>query len=225
MTMYDVKFYGVNWYYRIGGDMLIMSPSVAIYNRSPVNARFEVTLLKQFGSKKDVLEIQYVMGEKEYVTLYEPTMYLDNGEWKETDDRRVPQKFLETYKTFCCRAEEDKRAREETTKSKSIYAIKFYGMIEWVGITHPRVAIALSSKNMDGCNSYTDKPVYFIACILDRFKGNKNVIKLIFDEGVDYIPLFNPKMHYDVKEEKWIECEESPIPGKILKCYIKHLQK
>jgi hypothetical protein len=74
----------------------------------------------------------------------------------------------------------------------------------------------------DSC--LTKNSVIFTATVLKEYKGNKYVIKLVADSGETcYIPLFNAHMYYDEEKMKWDYCNESPIPGKILKCYVEHL--
>ena len=82
MTIYDLKLYGA-YFPRLAGvaKVTLADRPGGVLEKAPKEYRFEVELLKQYGSKQDVLELQYTDGRKEYVTLYEPTMYLEDDEW------------------------------------------------------------------------------------------------------------------------------------------------
>lgn len=215
MTIYDLKLYGVHFPRLIGDSKVLLSQNrEEVYAKAPRHFRFEVEVLKQYGSKQNVLQLQFVSGHTEYITLYEPAMYLDQDEWKPAEYREVAEAFLEVY--------DELRDAEAQEKPTSIFDLIFYGLLEDFGFKTPRVVISLS--RVTRARELSKNSVLFTAEILKEFKGNKYVIKAVTAEGeICYIPLFNANMYYDEKNMKWDYCNESPIPGKILKCYIKHL--
>ena len=104
----------------------------------------------------------------------------------------------------------------------SIFDYTFYGSVEDVAIKPTMVEISLSKASLE--QRLTKSSILFTATILKEYKGKKYVIKQTTDSGETcYIPLFNANMYYDEVRRNWSYCNESPIPGKILRCYVKHL--
>ena len=217
MTIYDLKLYGVRSLRLAGEDEVTLSQEVPVTYGKPSRGLmfvFEVAVLEQYGSKKDVLELQFNDGHTEYVTLYEPSLYLDNGDWKPAKDRKVAEKFLAKY--------EELKEIEAIGKNQSIFDLTFYGWLADNGLRAPSVEISLFRGDAE--RVLVDDGIPFTAIVLKEYKGNKYVIKAVAeDDEIYYIPLFNANMYFDERKRRWLTCNESPIPNKILKCYIKYL--
>ena len=211
MTIYDVKFYGVCYPKLIGDFRLMLYQSMeGDYQKAPQHFRFEVTLLKSFYGKKDVLQLQWVGRNVEYLTLQEPSMCFEDGMWHPCESSKVTKAFLEEYEKMHSQKKADKHA--------SLFELTFYGRIrDWEG-GNPNVTISLSNASELG-------RIVLIAEVLKEFKGNKYVVKLETNGNVDYIPLFNEKMYYDIETDMWLEGMKSLIPIQILECYIKYLNE
>lgn len=216
MTIYDVKFYGAYFPTKRGVCTVRMSQAMFTVDKGlPDDVKFEAEILRKFEGKKNVLKLKFKDNTVKYETLYEPGYCYENGSWKETTYREAPKAFFKEYSRLVSKA----RANKQT----SIFEMTFYGVFEDVGLTSPLVEMSLSKavQNQElGANG-----VLFTAKVLKEFKGNKYVVKLMSEETVEYISLFNHSVCYDTETGKWIQCLESPIPGKILKCYIKHLNE
>ena len=215
MTIYDLKLYGVHFPRLVGGTKAILSHNqIEAYGKAPHEYRFEVTVLKEYGTKQDVLWLQFVDGHSEYITLYEPFMYLEDGEWKPAQHRNVAEAFLAKYNEI--------KEIQEIGINANIFELTFYGIQEDFCVKPKRVEISLSRASRDRC--LTKNSMLFTATILKEYKGNKYVIKLLAEGGETcYIPLFDANMYYDEEKRRWEYCNESPIPGKILKCYVQYL--
>lgn len=215
MTIYDLTLYGVHFPRLIGDTKVILADTPEeVYSKAPKEYRFEVTALEQYGSKKDVLQLKFVDGHTEYITMHEPVMYLEDGEWKPAEHKEVVEEFLTLHASL-----KEEKSIENIT---SIFDLVFYGVQEDLGIKFKKVKISLSKVIRDEC--LTKDSIFFDATILKEYKGNKYVVKAVTDWGeITYIPLFNANMYYDEEKKRWEYCNESPIPGKILKCYVKHL--
>ena len=215
MTIYDLKLYGAFFTHLLGGgEVRLTNERAELPERTPYVYKFEATVLKQYGSKQDVLELQFDDGHTEHVTLYEPSMYLDDGEWKTAKDRKVAEKFLEKY--------EELKEMDEIGKNQSIFDLTFYGWLADNGLRAPSVEISLCRGNPE--RVLIDDGIPFTATVLKEYKGNKYVVKAVnaLDETY-YIPLFNANMYYDKGKRRWAYGNESSIPSKILKCYVKYL--
>ncbi len=215
MTIYDLKLYGVYFPQLVGGGHVRLSTErIEVRASRGYVYKFEVTALKQYGTKQDVLELQFDDGHTEYITLYEPSMYLNEGEWKLAKDRIVAASFLSKY--------EELKEEEAIGSTPSIFDLTFYGLLEDVGLKMLKTKIFLSRASRD--RELTQNSILFTATVLKEYKGNKYVIKVVtVDNVICYIPLFKANMCYDNDNRIWVSCSESPIPGKILKCYVKHL--
>lgn len=215
MNIYDLKLYGVYMPRLVGGRRVMLAAERAeVHPKSPREFRFEVVALKQYGTKKDVLWLRFVDGHSEYTTLYEPYMCLDNGEWQSTHLGDVSEAFLAKYNEV--------KEIEALESKSSIFDFTFYGLVEDSAIKPQMVEISLSRVRLEQC--LTKNSVMFTATILKEYKGKKYVIKQTADSGETcYIPLFNANMYYDEVRKNWSYCNESLIPGKIMKCYVKHL--
>ena len=219
MTIYDLKLYGAYSVRLAGGyDVRLLQEMPITYGKvsREYMFAFEATVLKQYGSKQDVLQLQFVDGHTEYITLYEPSMYLDDGEWKLSKDRKVAEIFLEKYNEL--------KELETIGKNPSIFDLTFYGVMEDIGLKAPIAKVSLSRTTRD--SKIASNSILFTANVLKEYKGNKYVIKAeTTDNVICYIPLFNANMYYDEAKKRWSYCNESSIPGQILKCYIKHLNE
>ena len=217
MTIYDLKLYGVCFPRLIGDYRISLSQDMEkVYAKAPKEYRFEVTALKQYGSKQDVLQLQFVDGHTEYITLYEPTMYMDEGEWRATKSKNVAEKFLSVYNEL--------KEFEALEKNTSIFDLTFYGLLEDIGLKMLRAKVALSLVTIE--EAITSDCVLFTATILKEYKGKKYVIRGVIEEGkLCYIPLFEANMHYVSEKGCWDYCNESPIPNEILKCYVEYLNR
>lgn len=217
MTIYDAKFYGVHYPKAKGDSKVLLSGSKEeVYEKAPEQFWFEVTLLKRYGSMKDVLRLQFVRGDVEYVTLYGPAMYLEDGEWKPTENMGVAKAFLKEYEKL------ENKLKEETI---SIFDITFFGALQDVGLFKPKAVVSISRENLEGNNSLSSDAIRFTARVLKKFRGKKYILELTSKDYVDYMPLFDNKLCYDSQINLWVPCNESPIPTKILKCYIKYLNE
>ena len=218
MNIYDLKLYGVRSLLLAGGDEVTLSQEVPLtYGKATRGFMFmfEVTVLKQYGSKQDVLQLQFVDGHTEYVTLHEPSMYLEeDGEWKLAKDRKVAEKFLAKYNEL--------NDMEAIGENPDIFNLTFYGIQEEYGVATPKVEVSLSKTIRD--RMVSEKNVSFTAEILPEHRGKKYVIKAVTDAGeICYISLFNPNEYYDEDKRRWDYCNWTHIPCKILECYVKHL--
>jgi len=215
MTIYDLKLYGA-YFPRLTGvaKVMLTERPEELHEKVPIEYRFEVEALKQYGSKQDVLELQFMDGHKECVTLYEPAMHLDCGEWKCSGNNDVAQAFLKMYELL--------KEKETIDSAQSIFDLTFYGMIEDTGLQMLSAEVFLFKVARD--SALTKGSVLFNAVVLKEYRGKKYVVKGTTEEGVEaYIPLFEANLYYDVAKKKWSYCNENPIPGEILKCYVKYL--
>lgn len=217
MTIYDLKLYGA-YFPRLAGNpkVTLADRPEGVLEKAPREYRFEVQLLERYGSKQDVLELQFLDGHKEYVTLYEPTMYLEDGEWHLSENNDVGEAFLAMYELL--------QEKETVDSAGSIFDYTFYGVLEEDGLKTFRAKVFTFKVARDGVLTKYSMP--FTAVILKEYRGRKYVVKCTIEEGVEaYIPLFQANVYYDVDERKWRFCNENPIPREILKCYVKYLNE
>ena len=217
MTIYDLKLYGA-YFPRLAGNakVTLADRPEGVLEKAPREYRFEVELLKQYGSKQDVLELQYTDGHREYVTLYEPTMYLEDGEWHPSENNDVAEAFLKMYELL--------QEKETVDSAESIFDYTFYGVLEDIGLKMLKAKVF--TFNVARNSVLTKGSVPFTAVVLKEYRGKQYVVKCTAEEGVEaYIPLFQANVYYDVTKKKWNFCNESPIPGEILKCYVKYLNE
>lgn len=216
MTIYDLKLYGVHFPRLIGGANVALADSPEeVFGKAQREYRFEVEVLEQYGSKQDVLQLQFLDGHKEYVTLHEPHMYLDDGEWKPSENN-VAEAFLTMYELL--------KEKETVDIAQSIFDLNFYGMLEDFGLKRLRAKVFLFKVVRD--NELTKGSTLFNAIVLKEYKGKKYVVHAITDEGDEaYIPLFEANRYYNAIKRVWDCCNESPIPGEILECYVKYLNE
>lgn len=215
MTIYDLKLYGA-YFPRLAGNpkVTLTDRPEGVLEKAPSEYRFEVELLKQYGSKQDVLELQFLDGHKEYVTLYEPTMYLDDGEWKVTENNDAAEAFLTMYELL--------KEKETIDKAQSIFEHTFYGFQQNLCFGLPKVSVYLSKTARD--KSSSKGGFYFTATVLKEYKAKKYVVKIVPDKGETcYICLFNSTMYTAEGRRAWGCCDASPIPNEIMKCYIEYL--
>lgn len=215
MTIYDLKLYGAHFPRLIGDTKVTLADRPEeVFEKVPREYRFEVEVLKQYGSKQDVLQLQFLDGHKEYVTLYEPTMYLDDGEWKSSENNDVAKAFLTMYELL--------KEKETIDSTQSIFDLNFYGMLEDFGLKRLRAKVSLFKVVRD--NELTKGSTLFNAIVLKEYKCKKYVVHAITDEGDEaYIPLFEANTYYNATKRIWDYCNESPIPAEILKCYVEYL--
>lgn len=218
MTIYDLKLYGVYLPQLAGRYKVVwkkeMDASYVKCIRDGMFA-FEATVLKQYGSKQDVLQLQFRDGHTEYVTLHEPAMYLDDGEWKEAKERNVAEMFLEKY--------EELKEMECIGENMSIFDLTFYGLQDEMGCGIKKVEVFLSRAKRD--NALSANSLLFTATVLKAYKAKNYVVKAVTSGGaICYIPLFDDNMYYDGEKKKWEYCPNKiVIPKEILKCYVKYL--
>ncbi len=216
MTIYDLKLYGVHMPRLTGESRVILSQErERVDALAPKCYRFEATVLKKYGSKEDVLCLQFAGRPAEYVTLYPPTLYLEDGEWLPSTNSKVAEAFLEHYKCLTDTSSED--------KSNSIFDYIFYGQLTYSALSTTQAIVSLSKDIMK--QPISNDSVLFSACVLKEFKGNKYVVRVKSGKETAYIPLFNDQMYYDETINRWEKCNKNPIPNKILKCYIKHMSE
>lgn len=101
MTIYDVKFYGVYFRYKLEFS------GVNIYSKKELrhavpgfeNSFFEVTVLREYEGKKDVLKLVFEDGEVAYETLNYPYLYVDTEDniWRKSNDISTPEAFMKAY--------------------------------------------------------------------------------------------------------------------------------
>ena len=100
--IYGRRYIGVYYQYKMkfSGVALFKTKSDVKVNVSFENLFFEVSLLREFEGKKDILLLEFEDGTTEYEKLFEPGMYYDKDKntWEETAYREVPKKFLELIK-------------------------------------------------------------------------------------------------------------------------------
>ncbi|MBQ8043817.1 MAG: hypothetical protein IJ272_06695 [Clostridia bacterium] len=211
MTIYDLKLYGA-YFPRLAGVAKVTLADLpgGVLEKAPREYRFEVELLKQYGSKRDVLELQYPDGRKEHVTLYEPTMYLEDGEWYLSENNDVAEAFLAMYELL--------QEKETVDSAGSIFDYTFYGLLD----KEFKAKVSLFKVARD--REFTEGDMLFTAVVLKKYKGKDYVVKCVREGGeATYIPLFQSNIYYDIIRMRWNNCSENPIPGEILKCYIKYL--
>ncbi len=99
MTMYDVKFYGVHFYYE--SEFSDVSIYATKEEAHPVpgfsNRLFEVVVLKEHEGQQDVLKLEFEDGTCEYKTLYAPYLYFDDGKWRKAPNASTPEEFMKAY--------------------------------------------------------------------------------------------------------------------------------
>lgn len=217
MTIYDLKLYGGHFPRLIGGfNVALAEHPDEVFGKVPREYRFEVEVLKQYGSKQDVLQLSFLEGHTEYVTLHEPHMYLDDGEWKSSENNDVAEAFLAMYELL--------KEKETIDSAQSIFDLTFYGMLEDIGLKRLKAKVSLFKVIRD--NELTKGSELFTAIVLKEYKGKKYVVHAITDEGDEaYIPLFEANTYYNATKRIWDYCNESPIPNEILKCYVKYLNE
>lgn len=101
MSIYDVKFYGVYFRYKFdfsGVSMFVRKEDMHCipgFN----NSFFEITLLKEYRGKQDVLKLVFENGEEAYETLKFPYLFWDmeDNVWKESKNKSTPEEFMKTY--------------------------------------------------------------------------------------------------------------------------------
>lgn len=101
LELYDLKFYGVYYHYKMEFS------GVNIFSRKEAvqavpgfeNSFFEITVLKEFEGKKDVLKLEFQDGELAYETLNYPYLYMDMEDniWRKSNDISTPEAFMKTY--------------------------------------------------------------------------------------------------------------------------------
>ena len=104
MTIYDVKFYGVYFSYKLefSGVNIFTSKERVHVVPGFENELFEITVLKEFEGKEDVLKLEFANGEVAYETLNAPYLYKDmeDGIWKLSHDTSTPETFMKAYLMF-----------------------------------------------------------------------------------------------------------------------------
>ena len=104
MTIYDVKFYGVWFHYKMEfSDVIICSRREDVHAVPGFdNEFFEVTVLKEYDGKQDVLKIEFKNGETTYKTLNYPYLYLnlEDKVWRKSCDTSTQQAFMKAYFSF-----------------------------------------------------------------------------------------------------------------------------
>lgn len=99
MSIYDVRLYGACCPSRWGRSYVFISNNIRqVLSKGALNeAIFEVTVLKSFEGKTDVLQLTYEDNSKAYETLYgEGYTYID-GEWKKGIIFPAANAFLDAY--------------------------------------------------------------------------------------------------------------------------------
>ena len=101
MTIYDVKFYGVYFRYKLEFSGVNIFSKKEVVHAVPGfdNYFFEVTVLKEYQGKKDVLKLEFADGEIAYETLNYPYMYMDveDNVWRISNDTSTVEAFMKTY--------------------------------------------------------------------------------------------------------------------------------
>lgn len=99
MSIYDVKFYGVYFHYKLEfSDVAIYQTKKQVHAVPGFeNLFFEVTVLKEYKGQKDVLKLEFEDGTCEYETLEYPFKYLEDGVWKNSHNTATPEKFMKLY--------------------------------------------------------------------------------------------------------------------------------
>lgn len=213
MSIYDVKFYGAYVLNRRGICDVKVAKSSDLRIR-PGSVTFELTVLKEFAGKKNVLRLQFKEGDVEYETLYDPGYFYEDGVWKETNCRQVQNAFLKTYGTL--------NAEIEFYRKVSIFYMTFYVAVEDGGTAKPKMEVSLNSlKRVGGLREL------FTATVRSQLYGEEYVLELKSEamDGCEYVPLFKPDRRYSLADSKWVKCRKSKIPEKIIECYIKHVNE
>ena len=101
MNIYDVKFYGVYFHYKMefsGVNIFAKKEDVRVVS-SFENSFFQVSVLKEYEGQKDVLKLEFENGEAAYETLNAPYLYMDMEDkvWKNSNDTSTPEAFMKTY--------------------------------------------------------------------------------------------------------------------------------
>ena len=106
----------------------------------------------------------------------------------------------------------------------NIFDLTFYGIILCKPECKPEIRVSTLKKDW-----YEERRkgvrTLFTARVLKKFKGNSFVVEIKQYGFTTYVPLFNAKMCYNEQQEKWVECDENEIVAKIIKCYIKNVNK
>ena len=99
MTIYDVKFYGVYYRYKLetSGVNIYAKKEEALAVPGFENLFFEVSALKEYLGKENVLKIEFEDGTCEYETMFYPFLYLDDGVWRNSGNTSTKDAFLTQY--------------------------------------------------------------------------------------------------------------------------------
>jgi len=101
VNIYDVKLYGVYFQYKLEFSGVNMYARKEDVHSVPGfdNSFFEVTVLKEYEGKKDVLKLEFENGEVAYETLNYPFLYMDMDDnvWRKSSDTSTPDAFMKTY--------------------------------------------------------------------------------------------------------------------------------
>ncbi len=214
MTIYDVKFYGL--YETDGNDVLKveMAKNEQTVLRKTGEKIFSATVLKSFEGKEDVLMLTYRDGNCEYETLYEPTFYYENGEWQETQYREAQKAFLNAFNNM---------RQESKEKDISIFDMTFYGAYKDMIISRPVIRIYASKEERR--KNLSPEIEWFTATVHKSLWGKEYVVKLERKNApCEYIQLFDSETSYCEKTSRWVQCQRSDIPEKIMECYLKYIE-
>lgn len=99
MTIYDVKFYGVYFYYKAEFSSVTMYQTKEQVHTIPgfENLFFDVIVLKEFEGKNNVLKLEFEDGTYKHETLEYPFEYLEDGKWKKSHNTVVSDAFMKLY--------------------------------------------------------------------------------------------------------------------------------
>lgn len=99
--LYDLKFFGVYYQYKMEFSGVCISHKKEEVHAIPgfENSFFEVTVLKKYKGKKDVLKLEFKNGDVAYETLYYPYLYVDAEDniWRKSNDISTPEVFMKAY--------------------------------------------------------------------------------------------------------------------------------
>lgn len=101
LGLYDLKFYGVYYRYKMEfSGVSIFSKKEEVHAIPGFeNSFFEISVLKEYKGKKDVLKLDFDDGEIAYETLYYPYLYMDmkNRVWRKSMDVSTREAFMKEY--------------------------------------------------------------------------------------------------------------------------------
>ncbi|MBQ8043815.1 MAG: hypothetical protein IJ272_06685 [Clostridia bacterium] len=101
MSIYDVKFYGVYFRYKLefSGVRIFARKEDVHITPGFDNSFFEVTVVKEYQGKNDVLKLAFENGEEAYETLKFPYLFWDveDNVWRESKDTTTPEEFMKAY--------------------------------------------------------------------------------------------------------------------------------